>query len=64
MNVAVGRLQLSIKVASPVRETRSSKATAERDGLERAFRTERLHQDVESDRRRWTSDHTLRNIMR
>jgi hypothetical protein len=64
MNVAVGRLHLSITMASPVPETQRSKERSERDGLEHAFRAERLHQDVESDRRRWASNHTLRNFMR
>jgi hypothetical protein len=68
MNVAVGRLQLSITMASPAQQTRQISPGGDSrqidSSLEHAYQIERRHQEVEADRRRWITDQTLRNIAR
>ena len=64
MNVAVGRVHLSIWMAGSVREIRKPRDVESRDTLEQAFRSDQNYRAVESDKRRWTADHLLRNTMK
>jgi hypothetical protein len=68
MNVAVGRLQLSISLAAPApprhvaKHHRANAPTG--DTLAHAYQAERRLEAVEADRRRWATDHTLHNVAR
>jgi hypothetical protein len=64
MNVAVGRLHLSITMATPAREKPAAIEREARDSLEHAFNSDRNHQAVESDKHRWATENLLRNGMR
>jgi len=55
MNVAVGRLQVTITMAAPakVEDRRPPSGTSEHHKVERAYQRERMRAAVEADRERW-----------
>ena len=56
MDMAVGRLQFSVRLAD-TRTTRVEKTMQpQADPVEAAFRRERTFQDVTADRERWAND--------
>lgn len=64
MNVAVGRLQLSIRVAPPARVRHPAVTPEPQNSLEHAFNADRNHRAVESDKQRWSTESILRNNLR
>ena len=61
MNVAVGRLHLSITFEQPARVQQHESALPSADGLERAFQRDRMARQVESDRELWSRHHRRGN---
>lgn len=62
MNVAVGRLELSIRVNQPARELPAKPVRSEEViPSEADFARDRLHQQVESDRSRWLDSAFMRS---
>ena len=61
MNVAVGRLQLSISVNDTARSLPVEAPKKSIDRTEATFRRNRLHDEVEADRQRWSMDNILCN---
>ncbi len=57
MDMAVGRLHLSISVNEPVEMARSQESSVSEDRVEVAFRRQRQHDAVHADRSRWHTDH-------
>jgi hypothetical protein len=60
MNVAVGRLHLSISMAPPLDEAMTLEPTPVYDRLEKTFRHQRNHEAADADRDRWANNHPLR----
>jgi hypothetical protein len=60
MNVAVGRLQMSITMATPIMEPSIVTEIEERDPLQHAFLSDRNLREVEADKQRWEAHHVLR----
>lgn len=63
MNMAIGRMQVSVRVVEPARpHTREVKQTASTDtasNARHAYERNRLHNEVEADRRRWSDSMLL-----
>jgi len=57
MEMAVGRLHLSISVNEPVEMVTRQEPGVSEDRLEAAFRRQRQHDAVCADRSRWHMDH-------
>jgi hypothetical protein len=61
MNVAVGRLHLSISMAPPLDEALTLEPVQGDTRLEQSFRLEQNHRAAEADRDRWVNAHPLRS---
>ncbi len=57
MEMAVGRLHLSISVNEPVEMVTRQEPGVSEDRVEAAFRRQRQHDAVNADRSRWHMDH-------
>lgn len=57
MDMAVGRLHLSISVNEPVEMVTHPEPSVSEDRVEAAFRRQRQHDAVCADRSRWRMDH-------
>ncbi len=57
MDMAVGRLHLSISVNQPVDVVTRQEPSGSEDRVEAAFRRQRQHDAVYADRSRWHTDH-------
>lgn len=53
MNVAVGRLQVTVRLVEPRRAVMDAPVTPQADALETAYRRERALEAAAADRERW-----------
>jgi hypothetical protein len=60
MDVAVGRLQFSVKLADTRALPLKEQAQSEEDPVEAAFRRDRSYREVAADRERWAGDASSR----
>ena len=56
MDMAVGRLQFSVRMADTRTPRTEKRLQPQADPVEAAFRRERTFQDVTADRERWAND--------
>jgi hypothetical protein len=60
MELAVGRLQFSVTVATPRPHEFEAEMEAHDDPVETAYRRERTHRQIEADRERWADSASAR----
>lgn len=64
MDVAVGRLQFSVRLANAQSVPVDAPPCREQDPVETAFRRDRIYRELQADRERWANDAVSRGVFR